>query len=1077
MKHATPSWKVGLLLLAAPLLPLAAQVSSQPAENDEESVVMLSPFVISEERDSGYAASNTLAGTRLKTPVQDLGAAISIYTKDLLQDLGATNSSSLMLYATGMEVGGVNGNFSSANLQNGFVGVDSVRDSPQFATRVRGLSRATTTRAYYITHIPFDTYNTSQVTVNRGPNSVLFGLGSPGGLVDHSLNQPSGRNKAETTFRFDSYGSARGTLDIDRVLVPGKLAIRINALYDDERYQQKPSKDFDRRLYASLHYTPFRGTALRASAETGLIRANRPYPMLPLDNITPWMDAGRPIWDFKYYDTSTARNANQASTGILLTPTPLNTYHVYYSDPSDPTNYYTGNSQIATGLQQAGLITPINQDGQAETYRFLMPPNYIDMGTNRIRQGFTPENAGIFDWKNRLYEGDASFQRAGFDTFNVALEQRSPGDRLGIELSYNWERFLQRRYNAFSGQWANNWRVDVNTTLSSGQPNPNLGRPYLLSYETLFRNARNERETLRATGFAKLDFEKDTRWAIGKWLGRHTLTALAEKYVSDAMTGNERQIMRGDSSTQLGASEQNGARAVNRVIYIGPSLLNATTLDGIRFQQLNMPIYTPGEVIDLTYWVPQTQSYHTSPHVVSRVLAAGSLSREEIESFGAILQSYWLRDHLVTVVGVRKDKASLFQNNAPPRIPNDPAMRYTYEGWVTPDDPTAVGEARLWTYSAVLKAPRNWLRAAPVLSDASLFFTKSSNFEAGVNRHDFAGNPLPPPEGETTEVGLNLSFMDKKFNLRWNYFETTAANATYNNLIRTAAQRLLFLIAGQWELDRNNGFDRSADIARLFQGVPENMKELFRYQVTENPNGVISVDSQIPAGLQDTATSFARGHEIEIVYNPTKNWRILLNVAKQDTVLSDIAPGARAFQAMMADNWAALADEPVNSKLNYIPGGSQPSVAQYVDQELTTPLRTLLAQTGTQALEQRRWRWNFVNNYSFTQGALKGWRVGGALRWQDKANIGYIITPQPDGSATVDVQNPRTAPAMLNGDAWIGYSRKIGKNIQWRVQLNVNNLIYDDEFIPVVVQPDTGAVAQYRIPHSRTWMITNTFSF
>src|SRR5690606_3024106 len=118
---------------------------------------------------------------------------------------------------------------------------------------------------------------------------------------------------------------------------------------------------------------------------------------------------------------------------------------------------------------------------------------------------------------------------------------------------------------------------------------------------------------------------------------------------------------------------------------------------------------------------------------------------------------------------------------------------------------------------------------------------------------------------------------------RWNYFETTAANATYSNLIRQAAQRLLFTIAGQWELDRNNGIDRSAEIARLFQGVPENMKELFRYEVTENPNGVISVDSQIPTGLRDTATSFARGHELEIVYNPTKNWRILFNVAKQDT--------------------------------------------------------------------------------------------------------------------------------------------------------------------------------------------------
>src|SRR5258708_2513709 len=55
----------------------AKKVPVEPAKKDEEKVE-LSPFVVTTAKDSGYFAANTLAGSRMKTNLADLGAAISV---------------------------------------------------------------------------------------------------------------------------------------------------------------------------------------------------------------------------------------------------------------------------------------------------------------------------------------------------------------------------------------------------------------------------------------------------------------------------------------------------------------------------------------------------------------------------------------------------------------------------------------------------------------------------------------------------------------------------------------------------------------------------------------------------------------------------------------------------------------------------------------------------------------------------------------------------------------------------------------------------------------------------------------
>jgi outer membrane receptor for ferric coprogen and ferric-rhodotorulic acid len=76
---------VSSLLLSSPL-----SAASEPASNQKEEAVELSPFIVSTQSEKGYAATNTQDGSRLNTPLRDTPGAISVFTKDFLDDLGAT---------------------------------------------------------------------------------------------------------------------------------------------------------------------------------------------------------------------------------------------------------------------------------------------------------------------------------------------------------------------------------------------------------------------------------------------------------------------------------------------------------------------------------------------------------------------------------------------------------------------------------------------------------------------------------------------------------------------------------------------------------------------------------------------------------------------------------------------------------------------------------------------------------------------------------------------------------------------------------------------------------------------------
>src|SRR5580698_3709471 len=139
-----------------------ATPASTPAA---EEPTVLSPFVVDASEDTGnYKANSTLAGTRVRTNLADVASALSVVTEQFLQDTGATNAQDLLVYTPSTEVAGLRGNFS------GTAGsAVSQENTVSATTRVRGLDSADNTRDYFLTDIPWDSFDIGRVDLQRGP--------------------------------------------------------------------------------------------------------------------------------------------------------------------------------------------------------------------------------------------------------------------------------------------------------------------------------------------------------------------------------------------------------------------------------------------------------------------------------------------------------------------------------------------------------------------------------------------------------------------------------------------------------------------------------------------------------------------------------------------------------------------------------------------------------------------------------------------------------------------------------------------------------------------------------------------
>ena len=66
---------------------------------------------------------------------------------------------------------------------------------------------------------------------------------------------------------------------------------------------------------------------------------------------------------------------------------------------------------------------------------------------------------------------------------------------------------------------------------------------------------------------------------------------------------------------------------------------------------------------------------------------------------------------------------------------------------------------------------------------------------------------------------------------------------------------------------------------------------------------------------------------------------------------------------------------------------------------------------------------------------------------------------------------------LAETELFFGYSRRIGKKLNWRVQLNIRNVFDNQDPMEQRANISQGFVTVYAVPEPRSFILTNTISF
>ena len=245
---------------------------------------------------------NTLAGTRVNTPVKDVGAQISIFTKDFIKDVGATNLEELMGYAVGTQR-----DLTEESATAGVFNSNTLKTSVA-SFRVRGITGVGRARNYFVwpgAEIDFAT--TDRVDFSRGPNSILFGLGSPAGIFNLATKQADlNRSFANFEVRTSNFLQRRASADINAASRDKRLAVRFVPLFDHAPTWREHEYRERNGLYGAVTFAATRKTTIRADFEKARIdQTLLGRPWTALDVTSYWEDAGKPIMAASAYTVAT----------------------------------------------------------------------------------------------------------------------------------------------------------------------------------------------------------------------------------------------------------------------------------------------------------------------------------------------------------------------------------------------------------------------------------------------------------------------------------------------------------------------------------------------------------------------------------------------------------------------------------------------------------------------------------------------------------------------------------------------------------------------------------------------------
>jgi outer membrane receptor protein involved in Fe transport len=564
--------------------------------------VKLNPFEVSADQARGYFTPNTTSGTRLNNNIGDIPSSVTVIDKQQIQDTNSPNINDIMSFEAGAE--GSHTYTPQTGFTEGTQRVDdalsgsndvagSIGGSSTASTRINGLGAPDNEvdDFFGIYRIPFDTYNVQSIEIDRGPNSLMFGSGSPAGIVNaSSADAQINRFTGDISLQASSFGGFRQTADLNVPLIRDHAALYMAEEYTSVGEQREPSSNLTRRQYLSLNIDPFKThkTKITASAEFWNNFANDENTLLPTDFVTPWLAAGRPVFNpinqmvtylgtgktiGPYVSSTTSPNyvaGNPTGTGALTSITSPLFVPGIGGAQSHFTEFYANgqflygfNTSQTLGSNFGGLIpaqvptTPLTASQALVRSEFITTSAQLPIpgvGTPGAPGGYSSYlqpsavNPNIYNAQTGPNIDGTDYTRAKARTYHFDLQQNILPN-LDLDIGYFRQEYHDLEMDpdnqhSNGNPSENSLFVDTNAVLLNGAPNAYAGSTFIEDYQ----GDGFQHPEINANWRAMLSYSLDLRDKVPswlKWLGHHRFLVEASTHDDIQQTIRLRTVIDG----------------------------------------------------------------------------------------------------------------------------------------------------------------------------------------------------------------------------------------------------------------------------------------------------------------------------------------------------------------------------------------------------------------------------------------------------------------------------------------------------------------------------------------------------
>ena len=1034
-------------------------------QNSDDEVVEMSVFNVTGAHDQGYAAANTTSGSRVSTPLKDIAASISPFTSEFLDDIGATTIDDLMSYAGNAEaeVEDSSNGFNNTNTR----GAGNLDER----FRIRGMPMSRTID-YFTYPAQADLYNVDRAEIASGPNAVLFGFGSQGGIVNFTSSRADAqrtRLRVKSTFGTWTSPSISGLpfqryeLDYNLVLMPKVFGLRLLGLYQQggNGSWRVNMNNLDRRINPAIYIKPFKNTTINARYEAGRTKQSTSYAWNATDQLTAWLDLDPAATNNRLmqgFGSAYALPAINANGATMPSANQIN------SGGNNPDLVYISNNNTLADFRQA--YQSVNRYSGANNGQYALPPGLFSFYYNPV--------------------GPSGLRDIKFDTANISIEQRV--GNLNLELAYHHDSSNATAHSPNSNN--NPLRADPNSYISASFANapqttgnvmPNFYPGQMYMEDTWMIKINNQRnDIVRLTADYNINLKK---------YGRHRLIAYFEHSEYTQYQNTLREVLADDNQQLFNPYNPNPTNTDNNPTSDGNNLIT-------RRQYV-----TPG---DFGTYYPGDWRTPIAPIVFNNHLWHATYATNGFDVLGhnkrtgnsamLVWQGYLFNDRLVTTLGARVDGVSnRLENYTQLTDPSDPrilAKKYVVGEYTLDGTWNKIPYYRPYTYAA------GAVYHIPLLQDRfSLFANYSTNRGLpNVNTVLVLPSGAPPPltQGRSTDYGVMIDPLgDGKIFIRLTRFDT---------LRRHDASLNPGTISGD-----GNAALGSTNLANI------NTALVAAYG---NDLGAFDTQGHLTAprytyGMFDIGS---RGYELELTANPTQNLTLRLSASYSDRDRQSIYKEIIDYYNANIPYWLDLADpakhpqaaNPINigpyqgPLLDYVKAqlyapGDTGALVPYGGANGDTSIRQgLLDQLYLQSgpLGSRPWKFNLRVNYKFPNTLLKGFAIGGGVRYSSSnympnPNLTQedLSNPPTDGTLGLDPDIYKGSRGMLTGNSllfWDGtlrYKCKLfGGRTTMTLQFNVNNIFNQDVITMGRISQDNTWIRVYLNP-PRTYRLSATFDF